>query len=232
MQRAVSLVSLLVLGSAWILQAVPVLPDTVILTQENFDLGRFMGKWYEVAVVSTCPHYMQRKRGNPVIVALELQHVASEGNFTMTAASFKNGSCKKTTTDYDLTNTSGQFYHHIARFEADVDSFVVRSNYDEFAMMLLLSIEKPSGNKTTTMKLYSRNMSVRTAVLDDFKTLVRQQGVSDDTIITNQNEGDCVSGDQVTKPVTPQPQISVTKKWKRDAMPPGLTAQEEDAGNV
>ncbi|TDH01956.1 hypothetical protein EPR50_G00168090 [Perca flavescens] len=188
MKRAVSLVSLLVLSSVWILQAVPVLSEP--LPQENFDLCRFMGKWYELAVVSTCPHYMQRKRGNPVIVALELQHVASESNFTMTATIFRNSSCKQTSTDYSLTKTPGRFFHHVARFGADVDSFVVHSNYDEYAMMLLLSTEKPSGIKTTTVKLYSRTMSVRTAVLDEFKTVVRQHGVTDDAIVINQNKGD------------------------------------------
>lgn len=48
-----------------------------------------MGQWFEAAVVSTCPHYMQRKRGNPVIVAVQLQHVASESNFTMTATTIR-----------------------------------------------------------------------------------------------------------------------------------------------
>lgn len=48
-----------------------------------------MGKWYEVAVVSSCPHYIRRKSADPVIVALDLQHVASEGNFTMNATSFR-----------------------------------------------------------------------------------------------------------------------------------------------
>ncbi|KAM6901542.1 protein AMBP-like isoform 2-T2 [Lycodopsis pacificus] len=207
MQGAVSAVSLLVLGSAWLVHTVPVLIEPFILTQENFHLAQFMGKWYEVAVVSTCPHYMQRKRGNPVIVALELQHVASDGNFAMTATSFRNGSCKLTSTDYGLTNTPGRFFHHIARFGADVDSFVVHCNYDEYAMVLLLSTEKPSGNKTTAFKLYSRAMSVRATVLDDFKTLVRQHGVSDDAIIMNQNKGVCVPGERVTQPVTAQPQV-------------------------
>ncbi|XP_044029131.1 protein AMBP-like isoform X2 [Siniperca chuatsi] len=232
MQRALSLVSLLVLGSAWTLQAVPVLPEPLILTQENFDLGRFMGKWYEVAVVSTCPHYMQRKRGNPVIVALELQQVASEGNFTTTTTSFRNGSCKQTSTDYSLTNTPGRFFYHVARFGADVDSFVVHTNYDEYAMMLLLSTEKPSGNKTTTVKLYSRTMNVRAALLDDFKTLVRQHGMSDDTFIMNQNKGECVPDEQVTKPITTLPQILVPKRSKTDVVLPVVRAQEEDAGNI
>ncbi|CAK6959325.1 protein AMBP-like isoform X2 [Scomber scombrus] len=187
MQRAV--VSVLVLQWAWTLKGIPVLPETHILAQENFDLGQFMGKWYEVAVVSTCPYYMQRKRGNPVIVTLELKHVASQGNFTMTATNLRNGSCIQTSTVYSLTNTPGRFFHHVARFGADVDSFVVHTNYDEFAMMVLMGTERPLEIKTTTVKLYSRSMVVKDAVLDDFKTLARQQGMSDDTIINNQNKG-------------------------------------------
>lgn len=232
MQRAVILVRLVVMGSAWIGQAVPVLPDPLILTQENFDLGRFMGRWYEVAVVSTCPHFMQRKRGNPVIVPLELQHVDSEGNFTMTATSFRNGTCKQMSTNYALTNTPGRFFHHVARFGVDVDSFVVHSSYDEYAMMLILSTEKASGNKTIIVKLYSRTMSVRATVLEDFKTLVRQHGVSDDTIIMNQNKGECVPDEQVTKAITTQPQSSDPKRRKRNSVLPMVPAQEEDAGNV
>ncbi|XP_074474188.1 protein AMBP-like [Sebastes fasciatus] len=224
MRSAVSLTFLLVLGSAWFLQVVP---EPLILTEENFDLSRFMGRWYEVAVVSTCPHYMQRKRGYPVIVAVELKHVASEGNFTRMAASIRNGSCKQMTTNYSLTSTPGRFFHHVARFGADVDSFVVRSRYDEYAVMLQLSTEKPSGNKTTKLKLYSRTLSVGAAVLDDFKTLVRQHGVNDDAIIVNQNKGECVPGEQVTQPVTAQPQ-----SWKRNTVPPVVPAQEEDTGNV
>ncbi|XP_034402313.1 protein AMBP-like [Cyclopterus lumpus] len=234
MQRVVSVVFLLVLGSTWIVHTVPVALKPFIHTQENvFDLAQFMGKWYEAAVVSTCPHYMKRKREDPIIIALELQHVASNGSFTMTATSLRNGLCKQTSTDYRLTNNPGQFFHHIARFEADVDSYVVHSNYEEYAMILLQSVEKPSGNKTTSFKLYSRTMSVRATVLEDFKTLVRQNGGSDDAIIMNQNKGVCLPGEQVTQPVTAQPQVrAFTQRWKRNPVPPVVPAQEEYAGNI
>ncbi|XP_040915519.1 protein AMBP-like isoform X2 [Toxotes jaculatrix] len=219
MQSAAHLVSLLILGSAWTLHRVHMLPENLPLTQENFDLGLFMGQWYEVAVVSTCPHYMQRKRRNPVIVALELQHVASESNFTMMATTFRNGSCKQTSTDYSLTNTPGRFFHHVARFGADVDSYVVHTNYDEYAMMLLLSTEKPSGNKTTTVKLYSRTMDVSPVVMDNFKARVTQHGISEGTIIMNQNKNLCVPDEPVTETTT-QPQIHAPKRSKRNVVPP------------
>uniref|UniRef100_A0AAQ5XGT4 Lipocalin/cytosolic fatty-acid binding domain-containing protein n=1 Tax=Amphiprion ocellaris TaxID=80972 RepID=A0AAQ5XGT4_AMPOC len=155
MHTAVSLVFLLILGSVWTLQVAAVLPES----QANFDLDQFMGSWYELAVVSNCPHYMQHKRENPVVVALELKHAASEQNFTMTATTFRsdlNDSCKETSTVYSLTDTPGRFFHHFARFAADIDSFVVHTNYNEFAVMLQLSTEKPSETKTTKIKLYSK----------------------------------------------------------------------------
>lgn len=105
---------------------------------------QFMGKWYEVAVASTCPHYMRRKRGNPITVALELKPVRSGGNFTMAATTLRsdsraccwthsfrachnqynlwcvcvspcrNGSCWEASTDYSLTTVPGRFFHHVA----------------------------------------------------------------------------------------------------------------------
>ncbi|XP_030599065.1 protein AMBP-like [Archocentrus centrarchus] len=215
MQGAVNLGSVLFMGwTVLILQVSHVQPQN--LTQENFDLEQFMGKWYEVAVVSTCPHYMQRKRGNPVTVVLELKHVASEGNFTMTASALRNGLCTDTSTDYSLTNTPGRFFYHAARLGADVDAFVLHTNYDEYAVIFLLSTEKPSGNKTTIVKLYSRTVEASLAVMDHFKTLVRQRGMSEDAVIVNQYKGECVPGEQKTEPPT---QVFVPKRSKRNAAP-------------
>ncbi|XP_041826576.1 protein AMBP-like [Melanotaenia boesemani] len=195
------LLPLLVLGLIWTLLAAPVIQQSRLHTQENFDLEQFMGRWYEVAVVSTCPHYMQRKKENPVIVTLDLKYVLSQGNFTMTSSSFRNGLCKETSTDYHLTNTSGQFFHHVTRFGADVDTFVVQFT-NEHAMLLQLGTEKPSGIKTTTGKLYSRTMTANPSVLDQFKAVVKQYGMSEDGVIINQPKGECVPGKLVKESPT------------------------------
>ncbi|XP_060929138.1 protein AMBP-like [Limanda limanda] len=219
MQNAVSLVSVLVLGSIWTLQGVHTLPATPPLPQEDFHLDQFMGRWFEVAVVSTCPYYMQRKRGNPVVLALQLQRVASQGNFTMTATSVRNGSCQQKSTVYHLTDTSGRFFHRNFRFDADVDSFVVETNYDEFALMFLLSTEKPSGNETTIIKLYSRTVDVTPAVRLNYKTLVRRHGLSDEAIIKNHKKDECAPRAREPEPTT-EHQISAPKKSKRNVVSP------------
>ncbi|XP_028273090.1 protein AMBP-like isoform X2 [Parambassis ranga] len=210
MQRVLGLVSLLALArSAWTLQVVSVQPETLIQTQADFDLDKFTGKWYEVAVVSNCPHYMQRKRRNPMIPVIVFKHMTSKHNLTMTTTTLRNELCKETTTVLSLTNIPGRFFHHVAWIGADVDSFVVHTNYDEYAMMNVVSTEQPSGNKTTTVKLYSRTVDVRPALLDDFKSLAQQDGVSTD-VIMNQYKGECPQGEQVAESIArPQSKRSV-----------------------
>ncbi|XP_061658021.1 protein AMBP-like [Syngnathoides biaculeatus] len=155
--------------------------------QENFDLDRFLGKWYEVAVVSDCPHYMQNKQRNAVIVALDLKPSA-EGNVTVMAAAPRNGSCKQTSIQYALTDIAGQFFYHVSRLNVDVDAYVVRTDYDHSAVMALVSTEKTSKNRTTIFKLYNRSSDVRYAELDDFKMLVRLNAMKDDIIIVHEDK--------------------------------------------
>ncbi|XP_057675390.1 protein AMBP-like [Corythoichthys intestinalis] len=157
---------------------------SVIIPQENFDLDRFMGRWYEVAVVSDCPHYMQNKRQNPVIVTLDLK-LREQGNINVLVAAPRNGSCKHTATHFTLTDVGGQFFCHVARHNVDVDAYVVHTNYDHYAMMGLLSMEVSSQNKSTIFKLFNRSSDGRHAALDDFKRLVRKHEMRDDNIIFN-----------------------------------------------
>lgn len=57
-----------------------------------------MGKWYEVAVVSSCPHYMKRKSVHPFVATVHLQHAASALNVTKTATVFRSDSgCSRRT---------------------------------------------------------------------------------------------------------------------------------------
>ncbi|XP_029921692.1 protein AMBP-like [Myripristis murdjan] len=208
MQKGVNLVSLLLLGWAWTLQGVPVLPEPHYQAQKNFDLSRFLGSWYEVAVVSTCPRYMQRHKADPTITQVDLQN-GTEGTVKVTATVHRqvNGTCSQESTDYGLTDTPGRFFYHVAQYGVDVHSYVVHTNYDEYANIIMLTTNKSSGANTTIVRLHSRTMDVTDTVLDEFKKLVRQQGISDDTIIIKQKKSDCVPGVKVTEPTT-RPQKS------------------------
>uniref|UniRef100_A0A668A0A7 Protein AMBP n=1 Tax=Myripristis murdjan TaxID=586833 RepID=A0A668A0A7_9TELE len=211
MQKGVNLVSLLLLGWAWTLQGVPVLPEPHYQAQKNFDLSRFLGSWYEVAVVSTCPRYMQRHKADPTITQVDLQN-GTEGTVKVTATVHRqvNGTCSQESTDYGLTDTPGRFFYHVAQYGVDVHSYVVHTNYDEYANIIMLTTNKSSGANTTIVRLHSRTMDVTDTVLDEFKKLVRQQGISDDTIIIKQKKSDCVPGVKVTEPTT-RPQVPAAR---------------------
>lgn len=49
-------------------------------------------------------------------------------------------------------------------FGSDVDSFVVRTDYENVAVMLQLSTEKMSGNRSTNLILYSEWRNKKTSV--------------------------------------------------------------------
>ncbi|XP_034565701.1 protein AMBP-like [Notolabrus celidotus] len=197
MQKAVALVSL-VLGCTWTIQGLPVLTEPLFPSQENFDLTQFLGTWHDVAGASTCPH-MRQHRGDAAIGKLVLEIGTTEGKIKATRTSLRHGTCREMSGDYELTSTPGRFFYHISRWASDVDAYVVHTNYNEYAIMIMIK-QKSSGDKSTSLKLYSRTKSVRDTILEDFKTLVREQGMGDDTIVVKQDKGDCVPGEQVAEP--------------------------------
>ncbi|XP_022053693.1 protein AMBP [Acanthochromis polyacanthus] len=225
MQKAVVLVSLLLLGWTWTLQGLPVLPEPLYPTQENFNISRFLGTWHDVAVASTCA-YMQRNRGEAAIGKLVLQRGATESKLKTTKTKLRGGTCQEMTVDYELTSTPGRFFYHIAKWGADVDAYVVHTNYDEYAIVIM-SKAKSTGAKSTGVKLYSRTKTVRDTVLEDFKRLVREQGMSDDTIVIKKDKGDCVPGQQVAEP-SARP---VSQRVRRTLVPTLATVDVEGSGD-
>ncbi|XP_016141492.1 protein AMBP [Sinocyclocheilus grahami] len=137
-----------------LLHAGPLPDEPVLQPQENFDVNRFMGKWYDIAIASTCP-WLKRHKGDAAIGSLELQSSGSTQTISMTHISRRHDSCKSISGEYQLTKTPGRFHYHNAKWNADVDSYVVHTNYDEYALVVMYK-QKPGGEKTTSVKLYGK----------------------------------------------------------------------------
>ncbi|XP_023258553.1 protein AMBP-like [Seriola lalandi dorsalis] len=226
MQKVI-LVPLLVLGWTSTLEGLLVLPEPLYATQENFDLAQFLGTWHDVAIASTCPH-MQRHRGDAAIGKLVLQRGTSEDKLKMKRTVLRHGTCKEISGEYELTTTPGRFFYHVERYGSDVDAYVVHTNYNEYAIVIM-SKQKSSREKSISLKLYSRTMAVRPTVLEDFKTLVRQEGMSADTIIIKQDKGDCVPGEVVAEPsAQPEPE---PQRVRRTLIPVMVAAEEEGSAD-
>ncbi|XP_017344319.1 protein AMBP [Ictalurus punctatus] len=210
----------LLLAGVGLIHAGPLPPQPLLQTQENFDLDRFLGKWYDVASASNCPWRMKHKGESP-IGSLELQRSDSPNSLNMTRIMSRHGVCKKITGNYVKTETPGRFYYHSVKWSADVDAYVVHTNYDEYALVVMFK-ERRGGNKTTSVKLYGRKKELRPTLLQDFRTLVAEQGMSADTISIKQNKEDCVPGEITT------PQTEVQKRTRRSAV---LPPPEEGSGD-
>ncbi|XP_051541640.1 protein AMBP-like [Myxocyprinus asiaticus] len=196
----------LVLAFSGLLHAEPLPSEPLLQTQENFNLNRFMGKWYDIAVASTCP-WLKRRNGDAAIGSLELQSSDSAKTVSMTRTVLRHGTCKSISGEYQLTKKPGRFQYHNAKWKADVDTYVVHTNYDEYALVVM-NKHMAGGNKSTSVKLYGRSMQLRPTLIEDFKTLVAEQGMSEDTIVIKQNKGECVPGEQAI----PEPQIQRARR--------------------
>uniref|UniRef100_A0AAQ5XEL2 Lipocalin/cytosolic fatty-acid binding domain-containing protein n=1 Tax=Amphiprion ocellaris TaxID=80972 RepID=A0AAQ5XEL2_AMPOC len=91
---------------------------------------------------------------NAAIGKLVLQRGATEGKLKTTKTGLRGGTCKEMTGDYELTGTPGRFFYHIEKWGADVDAYVVHTNYIEYAIVIM-SKAKSTGDKSTAVKLYS-----------------------------------------------------------------------------
>uniref|UniRef100_A0A3Q2XC04 Protein AMBP n=1 Tax=Hippocampus comes TaxID=109280 RepID=A0A3Q2XC04_HIPCM len=215
MRKVAFLASVLILACIWASQAL-VLPEPTYPTQENFDLTRFLGTWHDVAVAKTCPN-IDHHRMDSAIGKLVLQRGAADDKLEMIRTVLKDGTCKQKSGDYHLTTTPGRF--HFTKWGTEVDAYVVHTNYEEYALMISVK-ERSPGQSSISVKLYSRTMDVRDTVLDDFKRLVREQGMSDDTIIIKQNKGTAHGNDAF--------QIA---RMRRDVLPTVALAEMELDGS-
>ncbi|XP_060752252.1 protein AMBP [Tachysurus vachellii] len=211
----------LLLAGVGLIHAGPLPPQPLLQTQENFDLDRFLGKWYDVASASDCP-WRRKYKGVVSIGSLELQRSDSPKSLNMTRIMSRHGVCKKIIGNYVKTETPGRFYYHSVKWSADVDAYVVHTNYDEYALVVMFKQQR-GGNKTTSVKLYGRKKELRPTLVEDFKTLVAEQGMSADTISIRENKGDCVPGEQTATQTEVQPRMR-----RSEVLPPSDEGSADD----
>ncbi|KAA0703785.1 Protein AMBP [Triplophysa tibetana] len=181
-------------------------------TQENFDVNRFMGKWFDIARASTFP-WLKRYKGEGAIGSLELKSSGSSDMISMTRTSFRHDTCKSISREYQMTTTPGKFRYHVSKWNADVDVYVVDTNYDEYALVVMYK-QKSGGEEAGSVKLYGRTRELRPAFIEYFKALVAKQGMSEDSIFMNKNKGECVPVEQ------PMPEPQIQRARRNVVVPP------------
>uniref|UniRef100_A0A3Q3XGU2 Protein AMBP n=1 Tax=Mola mola TaxID=94237 RepID=A0A3Q3XGU2_MOLML len=200
MKTAATLVSLLVLGWSETLLGFPELSDPLYTPQEMFDQNQIWGTWYDVAIATSCS-FMRRFHQKAPIFKIELLEGSTEGKIQAIQTGQIHGMCRQTSMEYELTSTPGRFYH----LASGLDTYVVHTNYNEYAMVIMiLPTTRSTADKSISVRLFSRSKTVRATLLEEFKTLAREHGMTDDSVIVKQDKGDCVPGVQLVEPDAPE----------------------------
>ncbi|ELK26643.1 Protein AMBP [Myotis davidii] len=165
---------------------VPTLPDN-IQVQENFDVSRFYGKWFHVAIGSTCP-WLVRFKDRLTMSALLLREGATERQISTTITRWRRGVCEELSGTYEKTDTEGKFLYHKSKWNISIESYVVHTNYDEYAIILSKKFSRRHG-PTITAKLYGRGPQLRESLLQEFREVALGVGIPEDSIFTMADRG-------------------------------------------
>ncbi|KAM5298500.1 protein AMBP [Ctenodactylus gundi] len=187
---------LLLLTACLAVHAQPV-PDE-IQAQENFSLSRVYGKWYNVAIGSTCP-WLKRIKDKLRISTLVMGEGPTEAQFNMTSTRWRNGACEESTSIYEKTSVPGKFLYRNPKWNLTLEFYVVHTNYDEYAISLTKKLSRHHG-LTVTAKLYGREPRLRDSLLQEFKEVALGVGIPEDSIFAPAYRMECSPREQEPKP--------------------------------
>ncbi|XP_008048352.1 protein AMBP [Carlito syrichta] len=191
----------LLLTACLVVSADPVpLPPDDIQVQENFNVSRIYGKWYNLAIGSTCP-WLKRIKDKMAVSTLVLGEGTTEAELSMTSTHWRRGVCEEILGAYEKTDTEGKFLYHKAKWDVTMESYVVHTNYDEYAIFLTKKFSRRH-EPTITVKLYGRELPLRESLLQDFREFALGVGIPEDSVFTLADRGECVPGEQKPEPTT------------------------------
>ncbi|MCQ7614298.1 BPTI/Kunitz-type proteinase inhibitor domain-containing protein, partial [Salmonella enterica] len=195
----------------------PVALSEDIQVQENFDLPRIYGKWFNVAIGSTCP-WLKRFVDRMAMSTLVLGAGDGEGQLSVTSRHWRRGVCEESAGAYEKTDTPGKFLHQKSFWSSNIESYVVRTNYEEYAILLSKKHSRRHGI-TLTAKLYGRTPQLRDSLVGEFREFALGVGIPEDSIFTVPDRGECVPGEQQSTP-------SPSSRFRRAVIP----QEEEGSG--
>lgn len=150
---------------------------------------------------STCP-WLARYKDRLTMSTLVLTEGAAEREISTTSTRWRRGVCEEHSGTYEKTDTAGKFLYHKAKWHITIESYVVHTNYDEYAIILSKKTSRHHGT-TITAKLYGREPQLRESLLQEFREVALGVGIPEDSIFSLADRGECVPGEQQLDPTSP-----------------------------
>ncbi|KAM6431111.1 protein AMBP [Liasis olivaceus] len=190
----------------------PVTPADHIQIQEGFDEARVYGTWYAIAFGTTC-EWVKKYKDQYLMGTLVVAPGKTSMELSVTSTRLRQGACSQAAGVYQKTSTPGKYHYHDSRWETQVEGYVTRTNYDEYAF---LTWKKNSNNRhTITTQLYGRRPDLREDLIEEFRQFSLTLGISEDAFFRLKEAGECVPA---------QPELSLQRDRR--------SAWDEEAGSA
>ncbi|NWQ80159.1 AMBP protein, partial [Columbina picui] len=160
--------------------------DEDIQVQENFEAERMYGKWYDIAIGTTCK-WMKNYKEKFSMGTLVLGPGPSTDQISTASTRMRQGDCKLIAGEYQKTSTPGKYTYYNPKWDVSIQSYVLRTNYEEYAVILMK--KKSSFGPSTTLKLYGMSPELREDLIESFQQLALELGVPEDSIFVLANRG-------------------------------------------
>ncbi|NWH99916.1 AMBP protein, partial [Tichodroma muraria] len=163
--------------------------DEDIQVQENFEAERMYGKWFDIVIGTTCK-WMKNYKEKFSMGTLVLGPGPSANQISTTSTRLRQGDCTHVSGEYQKTSTPGKYTYYNPKWDVSIQSYVLRTNYEEYAVILMK--KKSSFGPSTTLKLYGMSPQLREDLIESFHQLALEMGIPKDSIFILANRGECV----------------------------------------
>ncbi|NWU22250.1 AMBP protein, partial [Dyaphorophyia castanea] len=160
-----------------------------VQVQENFEAERMYGKWFDVAIGTTCK-WMKNYKEKFSMGTLVLGPGPRADQISTASTRLRQGDCTQVSGEYQKTSTPGKYTYYNPKWDMSIQSYVLRTNYEEYAVILMK--KKSSFGPSTTLKLYGRSPELRQDLIESFHQLALEMGIPEDSIFILANRGECV----------------------------------------
>ncbi|XP_048469789.1 protein AMBP-like [Rhincodon typus] len=200
--------------------AIPLSEINYDQVQENFDLNQFLGTWFTLGNGCDCPEFIKKIEK---ILAISKATFSTNEEMNKLIVNFvydRDGtSCVHVTAEYEVQDTPGHYvFNSTTVLEATADLRVIKTNYQEYALILY---DRMKGlNQTKSVALYGRTRKLRKEIKEEFKELALRHGIPEEMILFLPERGACLPWDPIPE--------SPIKNHKRRA----LGGQDEEGSGL
>ncbi|KAM4019692.1 lipocalin-like isoform 1-T1 [Anomaloglossus baeobatrachus] len=157
--------------------------------QPDFQEEKIVGKWYGIGLASNSAWFQSKKQQMKMCTTVITP--TADGNLDVVATYPKLDRCEKRSMTYIKTDQPGRFLSKSPRYGSDHVIRVVETNYDEYTLMHATNTKGSEVN--TIVSLLGRTKNLRPELLEKFKALAKEQGLSDDNIVILPHTDKCMS---------------------------------------